>query len=94
MKKYRMKVETLKLLTCSTRTKLEQDKTCLSKRTYHQVQQFYCRDDNSRLVAGMKKTLTKRKIKKQRRILNDSLLNLHKKFLTEGKDNISYTTFT
>ena len=94
MKKYRMKIETLKLLTCSTRTKLEQDKTWLSKRTYHQVQQFYCRDDNSRLVAGMKKTLTKRKVKKQRRILSDSLLNLHKKFLTEGKDNISYTTFT
>ena len=94
MKKYRMKIETLKLLTCSTRTKLEQDKTCLSKRPYHQVQQFYCRDDNSRLVAGMKKTLTKRKVKKQRRILNDSLLNLRKKFLTEGTDNISYTTFT
>ena len=56
---------------------------------------FFERDDNTRITTGKKQTCTKDKIKKQKRILLDSMLNLHEKFLAENPDkNISYVTFT
>lgn len=45
------------------------------------VQCFLEQDENSKQLAGKKETITKNKIKMQRRLLNDSLKNLHKKFI-------------
>lgn len=55
---------------------------------------FLCRDDNSRLKAGKKSTKTKAKEKKQVHLLNDSLRNLHLKFLAENESRkLSYSLF-
>ena len=58
------------------------------------VQEFYCRDDNSRMTPGKKQTVTKKKKKMQKRLLCDSLMNLHRKFLTDNPSSkISYSLF-
>ena len=58
------------------------------------VQGFFERDDNSRLTSGKKQTVTKNKIKKQKRLLLDTVENLHKKFCSEYTSNcISYPAF-
>ena len=56
---------------------------------------FFERDDNSRMTSGKKQTVTKCKVKKQKRLLCDSMENLHEKFGGEYPANvISYVTFT
>ncbi|KAL0869426.1 hypothetical protein ABMA27_007661 [Loxostege sticticalis] len=57
------------------------------------IQDFLLDDQNSRLTSGKKDTITKNKKKKQIRLLNDSLLNLHKKFVEKTNKKISYKTF-
>lgn len=57
--------------------------------------QFFERDDNSRVTTGRKETVTKQKVKKQRRIMLDTMINLHEKYCAESIDNaVSYSTFT
>uniref|UniRef100_UPI00358E783C uncharacterized protein n=1 Tax=Myxine glutinosa TaxID=7769 RepID=UPI00358E783C len=58
------------------------------------VKKFYLRDDVSRITTGTKQTLTRNKIKKQKRFLVDTLKNLHRRFLSENHHNrISYSLF-
>jgi len=57
------------------------------------LQNFYVRDDVSRLSAGKKDTITRKKIKKQKRLLTDSLNNCYAKFCSESPHNISYSLF-
>jgi hypothetical protein len=54
---------------------------------------FFERDDNTRIKAGKRCTKTRQKIKKQIRLLNYSLKNLHQKFIFESKSKISYSLF-
>jgi len=59
------------------------------------IETFLTRDDNSRVTTGKKQTVTKRKDKRQKCLLLDSLVNLHEKFCAEHSDNnVSYVTFT
>lgn len=59
------------------------------------ITNFFTRDDNSRSTTGKKETLTKHKDKQQKRLLNDSMRNLHVKYCSENPtQNISYTLFT
>ena len=48
------------------------------------VEEFLCRDDSSRVKAGKKSTKTMKKQKRQIRVLNDSLKNLHMQYLSEN----------
>nr|XP_049691735.1 uncharacterized protein LOC126053531 [Helicoverpa armigera] len=57
------------------------------------VQRFLLSDESSRTTAGKKETITRFKQKKQIRFLNDSLFNLHKKFVTQMNLHTSYKTF-
>jgi hypothetical protein len=58
------------------------------------VQNFLERDDNSRVKADKKATITRKGQKKQIRLLNDDMKHLHEKFNSEiGKRNISYSLF-
>ena len=57
------------------------------------VVEFLLRDDNSTMKPGKKDTITRKKAKKQKRILNDTMLNLHRKFLSETRHEISYASF-
>ena len=58
------------------------------------VREFYVRDDNSRATSGKKETLTRNQDKKQKRLLCDTMKNLHLKFVAETPDScISYSLF-
>ncbi|XP_031338109.1 uncharacterized protein LOC116175586 [Photinus pyralis] len=66
----------------------------LLKRFRIYVTDFLEMDENSRMCPGKKDTVTFRKCKKQKRYLNDSLMNLHKKFLAAHSNlKISYASF-
>ena len=66
----------------------------LRKRITQPVRDFFVRDDNSRIVAGIKDTITLKKVKKQKRFLTDTLSNLHAKYLSENpKSLLSYSLF-
>ena len=59
-----------------------------------EVEKFLRREDNSRMKAGKKSTKTKSKVKKQIYLLNDTLKNLHLKYLAEDKTRkMSYSLF-
>ncbi|KAK0143486.1 hypothetical protein N1851_018398 [Merluccius polli] len=51
------------------------------------------RDDVSRITTGCKQTLTRCKVKKQKRFLMDTMKNIHRKFLSEQMHMISYSLF-
>lgn len=58
------------------------------------IRAFYDWDDVSRVTTGRKQTITRNKVKKQKRFLVDTLLNLHRKFLSENANRaLSYTLF-
>lgn len=57
-----------------------------------EIESFFCRDDVSRATAGKKECLTKKSIKKQKRYLLDSMVNVHKMYRESGGKS-SYTTF-
>lgn len=55
---------------------------------------YLTRDENSQSTAGKAQTTTRGKIKKQKRFLNDTLINLHRKFCIEHPNpNLSYSLF-
>lgn len=61
---------------------------------HDKVMSFWTRDDNSRLTAGKSQTITRGKIKKHKRFLNDTMKNLHRKFLLESPNNsVCYSLF-
>ncbi|MES9882527.1 MAG: hypothetical protein ABW185_16790 [Sedimenticola sp.] len=57
------------------------------------VHDYFERDDNSRVKAGKKSTITRQGEKRQIRLLNDSVKNIHCKFLSEIRSKISYSLF-
>jgi len=73
-----------------------------SKKKYHSlaarcklnVVNFFERDDVSRIMAGKKQTVTQKKVKKQKRLLNDTLSNLYEKFRAEYEElKLSFSVF-
>ena len=75
------------------------DVTChgnaIDQETKLLVISFFQRDDNSRITTGKKQTVTKKKVKKQKRLLLDTIANLHEKFCAENSNSIiSYISFT
>jgi len=66
----------------------------VTSRVSKRMQDFFEREDVSRMTSGKKQTLTRAKNKQQKRFLNDTVSNLHSKFLAENSDlKISYRTF-
>lgn len=59
----------------------------------NRVRSFFKRDDVSRMTTGKRQTITKNKNKMQKRFLQDSMKNLHLKFLSEEEHVISYSLF-
>lgn len=58
------------------------------------IRNFYLRDDISRITAGKKETVTRDKVKVQRRYLLDSMKNLHRQFIQEEQVHCSYVYFS
>lgn len=73
--------------------RISQKKNCISSREGQLVRRFFERDDVSRITSGKKCTVTRRKDKRQNRLLTDSLKNLHNKYKAENNRVISFTTF-
>ncbi|XP_053600424.1 uncharacterized protein LOC128669545 [Plodia interpunctella] len=58
------------------------------------VLKFLESDENSRIMPGKKDTITRNQVKKQRRLLSDTLRNLFEKFISLGHPyKINYPTF-
>lgn len=59
------------------------------------IEDFLSQDENSKLCAGKKETITRNKVKRQKRLLTDSLKNLYTKFkVTFNKyTTMSYSQF-
>src|SRR5579872_6603117 len=69
-------------------------RTALSWTAGSIIRDFYTMDDNSRLTAGEKETVTRNKIASRKRIMLDSTKNLHAKCLAENSNiKVSYATF-
>ena len=58
----------------------------------HVAEKFYEDDEVSRCLPGKRDTITRQKVKKQKRILNDTLKNLYDKFCT-AHPQVSYPVF-
>lgn len=58
------------------------------------VVKFYEDDENSSLCPGKNDTVTRNGIKKQKRLMTDTIKNLHKKYIDSGYPPISYVTFS
>ena len=94
MKRYRFTEWSRKKIGANTKhDRMRNKKGSLSVRLRIQVRQYFEQDDVSRIITGMKQTVTKKKIKKQKRLLLDTVENIHKKFVAETNANISFTTF-
>jgi len=61
----------------------------------NKVASFFIRDDVSTMTAGKKSTITRQKQKQQRRLLQNSILEVYKRYLREcePEESVSYTTF-
>lgn len=93
-RKYGFKTKACKTLGIESRiSRSRPKKGYLSQRVRQSVRDFFLRDDVSRLLSGKNRTVTRKKVKKQKRILCDSLKNLYLKYIAESLERISFTTF-
>lgn len=85
---------TTRLANCKTTNGLKQrsEKKIVAE-LKENVRQFLEDDENSRQAPGKKDCITRKKIKKQKRYLNDTMKNLHKKFNNSVSYKISYALF-
>ncbi|KAL2077550.1 hypothetical protein ACEWY4_027054 [Coilia grayii] len=99
LKKYGLQKEISKTLHLSIKRKksIEEGKMkyrSLCYKLQQDIVSFLTRDESSRLTAGKAQTITRGKKKKQKRFLNHTLKNLHRKFLTEyPQSTLSYSLF-
>ncbi|VDI49578.1 Hypothetical predicted protein [Mytilus galloprovincialis] len=102
MKKYKMLTELKKSTNITWRTQAQRSKKLnherqprnmfLRQKIASDVEQFLCRDDNSRCMPGKADAVKYGKVKKQKRILNDYLHNILIKFCAEHTYRISLAT--
>ncbi|KAL0818993.1 hypothetical protein ABMA28_008280 [Loxostege sticticalis] len=58
------------------------------------VLKFFEEDENSSMCPGKKDTITRNGTQKQKRLMTDTIKNLHRKYLESGYPPISYVTFS
>lgn len=97
LKKYKLCSYASRLTGINMHSRDKKAKRCTKTKARIALQEvvidFFDRDDNSRIKAGKKSTITKNQVKKQIRLLNEPLNVLHKKFVYELKSKLSYSTF-
>ena len=75
-------------------TRKTKKNTILNRNVQECIMEFLERDVNTRLLPGKGDTITRKGVKKQKRILNDTLQNLHKSFCsTFPSTKCSYASF-
>ncbi|KAJ0171099.1 hypothetical protein K1T71_002853 [Dendrolimus kikuchii] len=93
IKRYRMRIRRLEAKKHKVINTPSSSKNALKRDVRTAVHDFLVKDEYSRLTAGKNETITRKKSKRQIRLLNDTLLNLHKVFQNETGMKISYQTF-
>ncbi|MGL5028750.1 MAG: hypothetical protein ACRC6C_01280, partial [Wolbachia pipientis] len=103
LRKYRCLASAKSFLKYRALISHEESKTLLYQRKsikdydsiVRKVTQFLEKDENSRMCPGKRDTVTRNKVKKQKHLLSDTMLNLHKKFVqkTPAHSNVSYSRF-
>lgn len=93
IRKYRLQAKVSRTLGLSASMKLVRRYERKENTKRFVIESFFLSDDVSRATAGIKETVTKHKLKKQKRYLLSSMKLLYKKF-AKLHSNISYTTFT
>ena len=95
VKKYQMSVLTRQELGAASSHGIRRKTFTLTHRLDRKLTEFFERDDISRQTSGIKETVTRFKVKKQKRILRNNMKRLHKQFLAENKGiSISYASFS
>lgn len=95
LKKYRMQGTMLKTFGLSKKQLANNKKKEVKSPMTEKVQAFFLDDEQSRIANGKKLTITRNKVKMQKRFLNDTMHILHKQFLQEHQLlKLSYVSFT
>lgn len=87
MKKCKCMHRGMKDLCCNWKKTKRVNKGNLTSRLKTKVQDSFERDENSRATAGIKETITRRKMKKQQRILLNKIEKLFEKLRLENTKN-------
>lgn len=100
LRKYRMLERTRRALSIFPKERLLVEFTrkrrsdAISEENKEAISSFFERDDNSRMMPGKRDTITRKKIKKQKRLLSDNMKILHAKFLYENPQvKLTYSSF-
>jgi len=82
-------------ISCRRKARAENQKCKgLSLKTMKKIQQYFQSDDVSRITTGKRDTITKNAEKRQRRVLLDTIQNLHVKFCADNPlEHVSYSLF-
>jgi hypothetical protein len=88
-----LKSKTVKGLHTSLPFKYSRKPNVRMEKVSKDIESFLSRDKFSRLCPGKKDTLTRNKVKKQKRLMNMSLKDLHVEFVKEQSYKICYATF-
>lgn len=94
VKHYRLQAMTSRSVGLAGRKRMVKDRLEKEKKFQKDIESYFVRDYVSQNTAGVKETVTKNKVKRQKRFLNAPMKILYKKFLREGYKKVSYTTFT
>lgn len=88
------RLERKMLVSTPNKDNVQEIKYTVKQQLIKDIKLFFEDDDISRMTSGKKEFITRNKIKKQKRYLNDTLHNLHQKFtLRFPQHNISYSFF-
>lgn len=71
----------------------ERAQKVLQNKVIHDVKKFLEEDEHSRVAPGKKDCVTRKKIKKQKRYLNEPMKKLYPKFVSSCGYKISYSFF-
>lgn len=94
IQRYRLRMAIARTMGLSSSQRIVQQHHQKENLKRFQVESFFLSSDVSRTTAGMKETITRKKIKKQKRYLIAPMKTLFKKFTRLHNTKISYTTFT
>jgi len=92
-KKYKFNCLLRRELGVGCRVNRTRKRGTISTRLRKEVHAFFERDDNSRITTGVKQTITRNKVKRQKRLMLDTLRHLFSKYQSESNQVISFTTF-
>ena len=95
VKKYRCQTSLKRKIGCFAKGKTDNKRRSQKRRDVSRnlITTFFKRDDVTTLTPGKKQVIVRGKVKMQKRLLNDNLRSLHKKFIKETSYNIGFTSF-